>query len=45
LVPDGVLTGDGTMTAENTGTLQQFRLDTKHEFNRGYWQGISTSPI
>ncbi len=28
------------MTAENTGTLQQFRLDTKQEFNRGYWQGI-----
>ncbi|MBA3313561.1 MAG: acetylxylan esterase [Planctomycetota bacterium] len=40
LVGEGVLTADDEMTRENVGTLQQYRLDTKHEFNRGYWKGI-----
>jgi hypothetical protein len=40
LVGDGVLTGDDEMTSKNVGTLQQFRLDPNHEFNRGYWKGI-----
>ncbi|HEX6985142.1 MAG TPA: acetylxylan esterase, partial [Planctomycetaceae bacterium] len=40
LVGDGVLTGDDEMTRDNTGELLQYRLDTKHEFNRDYWRGI-----
>ncbi len=40
IVDDGVVTGDDKMSDDNVGTLQQFRLDTKHEFNRGYWKGI-----
>lgn len=35
----GMLEG-GTITAENSGPLMQYRLDTKHTLNQDYWQAI-----
>lgn len=40
LVGDGTLTTGEKMTPENTGELLQYRLDTKHEFNRQFWTAI-----
>ena len=39
-VGDGLIVGPQRLSAENCGSLLQYRLDTKHELNRDYWQAI-----
>lgn len=40
LVGEGVLTDPQTITKENSGTIQQYRRDTKHTMDQGYWKAI-----
>jgi hypothetical protein len=37
---DGMLTDPAKITRENAGSLLQYRRDTKHTMDRGYWEAI-----
>jgi len=39
-VGDGLLYGDDAISAETVGTLAQYRRETKHTLDRGYWDAI-----
>jgi|AntDeeMinimDraft_5_1070356.scaffolds.fasta_scaffold00346_18 hypothetical protein len=40
MVGEGVLAGDDAITPEAAGDLCQYRRDTEHTLNRGYWDAI-----
>ncbi|WEL21404.1 acetylxylan esterase [Halorhabdus sp. BNX81] len=40
LVGDGLLYGDDKVTAGTVGTLAQYRRETEHTLNQGYWDAI-----
>ncbi len=40
LVGEGLLVGDVKIDATNSGNLLQYRRDTKHLLNAGYWEAI-----
>ncbi len=40
MVGDGIIQEDETITAENSGDLQQYRRDSRHTLNIGYWNKI-----
>lgn len=40
LVGEGVLTDPEEVTKDNAGTLLQYRRDTKHTMDQGYWKAI-----
>ena len=40
MVGEGVLTDPQKITKETSGTIQQYRRDTKHTMDRGYWEAI-----
>lgn len=40
LVGEGMLEGGTPITPENTGNVLQYRLDTRHEMNRQYWEKV-----
>ncbi len=40
MVGSGMIVGDEKMTDDNAGNLMQYRRDTAHTLNVGYWNGI-----
>ncbi|MDZ4861187.1 MAG: acetylxylan esterase [Candidatus Hydrogenedentes bacterium] len=40
MVGEGLITAPEKVTAENAGALLQYRRDTKHTMDRGYWEAI-----
>lgn len=40
MVGDGVLSDPAKVSRENSGSLLQYRRDTKHTMDRGYWEAI-----
>lgn len=40
MVDDGLVTDPERVTADNAGTLLQYRRDTKHTMDKGYWTAI-----
>lgn len=40
LVGDGLLYGDDEISAATVGTLSQYRRETEHTLNRGYWDAV-----
>lgn len=36
----GLVEEDGDLTGQDVGRLAQYRRDTKHTLNQGYWQGM-----
>ena len=40
MVGEGLITAPEKITTENAGTILQYRRDTKHTMDRGYWEAI-----
>ncbi|MFW6458927.1 MAG: hypothetical protein ACOCY6_05920 [Halodesulfurarchaeum sp.] len=40
MVGEGLLSGTDAITPESAGRLLQYRRETKHTLNQGYWDAI-----